>query len=91
MCSLRERQLCDDILRLGWEALVAQHLLHRPFAHWIYYQSATDQRPDFGIAYLFTLREWSHQITLMNIFSHRRVMPDTSSHAPVHININQNH
>ena len=91
MCSHKERQLYENILRLGYEDIVAQRLPHRPFTHWIYYRSATDRRQGFRIDYFFTPSVISHQITSANVLLHWRAMPEASDHAPVRITINPNH
>jgi exodeoxyribonuclease-3 len=91
MCSHRERQLYEDFLRLGYEDIVAQRLPHRPYTHWIYYRSATDQCQGFCIDYFFTPSFISHQITSAHVLLHWRAMPEASDHAPVRIIINPNH
>ena len=91
MGSQSKRQLHDDVLWLEYENIVAQRLSFSPLTNWISYQLATDMSQGFGIDYFFTPRAMSHQITSVNILSHRRTMPDASDHTPVHININQNY
>ena len=90
MCSHRERQLYEAILRLGYEDIIAERLPHRPFTHWIYYRSATDRRQGFRIDYFFTPRIMSHQITSASVLPYWRAMPDASDPAPVRVVINPN-
>jgi hypothetical protein len=58
ICSHNERQLYNGILRFRYEVIVVRQLSNRPFAHWIYYRSATDQRQGFGIDYISTPHEY---------------------------------
>ena len=49
MISVPERNLFNEILRLGFHDIVAERLPHRPYTRWAHYSSAKDKQQGFRL------------------------------------------
>ena len=78
-----ERNLFNDILRLGLHDIVVERLQHRPYTRWAQYNSAKDKQQGFRLDYFFTPILEAKHITAVQVLTHWRATPDASDHAPV--------